>query len=83
MIESPEPSLCYIEDFKNHYLFNFIQQKNGQNMARISIIGLVWGKVYQLLNWSETLLTSTLSDQFKSWSTLPQTNPIMEIFAIF
>ena len=67
MIESPEPSLCNIEDFKNYYLFNFIQQMNGQNLERISIIGLVLGKVYQLLNWSKTLLTSTLSDQFKSW----------------
>ena len=67
MIESPEePSLCNIKDFKNHYLFNFIQQKNGQNMARISIIGLVLGKVYQLLNWSEGVEVKRVSDQFKS-----------------
>ena len=37
------------------------------------------GKVYQLLNWSETLLTSSLSHQIKSWLT----NPMIEIFAIF
>ena len=67
MIESPEPSLCNIEDFKNYYLFNFIQQMNGQNMAEISIIGLVGGNVYQLLNCSERVEVKRVSDQFKSW----------------
>ena len=67
MIESPEPNLCNIKDFKNHYLFNFIQQMNGQNMTRISIIGSVLGKVYKLLNWSERLEVKRVPDQFKSW----------------
>ena len=63
MIESPEPGLCNIEDFKSQYLFNFIQQMNGQNMAKMAIIGLV----YQLLNWSGRLEVKIVSDQFKSW----------------
>ena len=66
-IESPEPNLCNIKDFKNYYLFNFIQQMNGQNMTRISIIGSVLGKVYKLLNWSERLEVKRVPDQFKSW----------------
>ena len=67
MIESPEePSLCNSEDFKNHYLFNFTQQVNGPNLERISIIGLIWGTVYQLLNWSERVEVKRVSDQFKS-----------------
>ena len=63
IIESPELGLCNIEDFKSQYLFNFIQQMNGQNMAKMAIIGLV----YQLLNWSGRLEVKIVSDQFKSW----------------
>ena len=66
-IESPEPNLCNIMDFKKHYLFNFIQQMNGQNMTRISIIGSVLSKVYKLSNWSERLEVKRVPDQFKSW----------------
>ena len=67
MIESPEPNICNIKDFKNHYLFNFIHQMNGQNLTRISIIGSVWDVVYRLFNWSERLEFKRVPDQFRSW----------------